>query len=469
MARATLGVLFGNRGFFPDYLVEVARGDVQKLFKEMDLGSVMLDESQTRLGSVQSYDDAMKCAEVWKESKDPIDGIVIFLPNFGDEKGAVDAIRHSGLDVPVLVQASPDDPGKLGVEDRRDAYCGKISVCNSLTQYGIPFSLTGKHTERIDSAEFREDLDEFVSVCRVANSMRNVRVGAIGARPEGFNTVRYSEKILQANGITVVTLDLSEVISGIKKLGDADKPVVEKIDVIKSYADVGKTPDRAITTMGKLFVVLENWIRDYHIDATALQCWTSVQESIGINVCTVMSILSEHLQPSACEVDVAGALSMYALQCASGKPGNLVDWNNNYRDDHDKCVLFHCGNWPKSCMDKCVIADAPILGTTVGTENTCGALAGRMPAGPLTFCRVSTSDLEGEIIAYVGQGETTNDKLDTFGCRAVARIPDLQELMRVICTNGFEHHVATNPSHCASVIKEAFESYLGWETYCHGA
>ncbi len=84
------------------------------------------------------------------------------------------------------------------------------------------------------------------------------------------------------------------------------------------------------------------------LDATAIQCWTSVQENYGCNVCTLMSMMSEKFMPSACEVDVTGVLTMYAMQLAGDTPAALVDWNNNYADDDDKCVLFHCGNWAKS-------------------------------------------------------------------------------------------------------------------------
>jgi L-fucose isomerase-like protein len=171
--------------------------------------------------------------------------------------------------------------------------------------------------------------------------------------------------------------------------------------------------------------------------------------------------------PSACEVDVTGTLTMYAMQLASGSPSALVDWNNNYGGDDDRCVLFHCGNWAKSFLPEAKVSTAPILGTVVGEENTYGALEGRTPAGPLTFGRVTTADAAGVIRTYVGEGELTDDPLATFGNRAVARVPKLQKLMRHVCSNGFEHHVVMNASKTAGVLAEAFETYLGWKTYHH--
>jgi L-fucose isomerase-like protein len=158
---------------------------------------------------------------------------------------------------------------------------------------------------------------------------------------------------------------------------------------------------------------------------------------------------------------------MYALQLASGRPSALVDWNNNYGDDPNRCVLFHCGNWAKEFLAEIRIATAPILGTTLGEENTFGALEGRTKAGPLTFGRVSTDDLTGKICAYVGEGEFTDDPLDTFGTRAVARVPELPSLMHIICQNGFEHHAAMNKSRTAAPVAEALSRYLGWKVYHH--
>jgi len=182
-----------------------------------------------------------------------------------------------------------------------------------------------------------------------------------------------------------------------------------------------------------------------------------------------MSMMSENMLPSACEVDVTGTLTMYAMQLASGSPSALVDWNNNYGDDDEKCVLFHCGNWAKSFLPDMQISNAPILGTTVGVENTYGALEGRTPASPLTYGRISSDDPQGVLKAYIGEGNLTDDELKTFGSRAVAHIPNLQGLMHHVCNNGFEHHVVMNMSNTADILEEAFANYMGWEVYRHNA
>src|SRR5262245_59979471 len=463
----TLGVVVGNRNFFPDSLIAQGRQDILDVLKEQNIEPVILDEKATKLGAVETWEHAQKCAALFDENRHRIDGILVSLPNFGDEKGIAETIKLSGLRVPILIQAYPDDLGKFGLERRRDAFCGKISVCNNLYQYGYPFSLTDLHTVHPKSESFRSDLQRFVAVCRVVKQLRGARLGAVGARPNAFNTTRYSEKLLQAFGISVSTIDLSEVFGRTAKLADQDVRVQQSLDRIYAYVPTRGVPSPALVRMPKLGIVIDDWMAQYRLTASAIQCWDSLQHNYGVNVCTLMSMMSEHLMPSACEVDITGVASMYALQLASGMPSALVDWNNNYGSDPDKCVLFHCGNWAKSFLSDVKMANAEILATTLGTESTYGTVAGRTPAGPFAYARITTDDRHGRIKAYVGDGEFVDDPLDTFGSRAVVEVPQLQALLKHIAKNGFEHHAAMNQSHSAAVLNEAFTTYFEWDVYNH--
>jgi len=467
--KTVLGVIVGNRNFFPDSLIAQGRQDILDVLREQNIDAVILDEQATKLGAVETWEHAQKCAGLFDENRHRIDGILVTLPNFGDEKGIAETIKLASLRVPILVQAYPDDLGKFSLERRRDAFCGKISVCNNLYQYGIPFSLTELHTVTPKTEPFRADLQRFAAVCRVVKGLKNARLGAVGARPNAFNTTRYSEKLLQAFGISVNTIDLSEIFGSAAKIGDGDQRVKERLESINAYVPTDRVPSPSLLKMSKLGIVLDDWMQRYGLDATAIQCWDSLQLNYGVNVCTLMSMMSESLLPSACEVDVTGVASMYALQLASGKPSALVDWNNNYGSDPNKCVLFHCGNWAKSFFSDVKMANAEILATTLGTENTYGTVAGRTPAGPFSYARITTDDRHGVICAYAGDGQFIDDPLDTFGSRAVVEVPRLQDLMKYICKNGFEHHAAMNASHTAKILSEAFTTYFGWETYVHGA
>jgi len=467
--RTTLGVIVGNRDFFPAHLCETGRAEILKALEEEGIDAVILDPEETRVfGAVEKWSDAKKCAEVFKANRDRIDGILVTLPNFGDERSVADAIRLSGLNVPVLVHAFPDEVSKMSVEFRRDSFCGKMSVCNNLRQYGIPFSLTTKHTVSPDDPSFREDLRRFAAVCRVVRGVRGVRLGAVGTRPAAFNTVRYSEKILEAAGITVVPIDLGEVLGLVEQVPDNDPTVQEKLEAIKAYIPTQGIPSEALTKMARFGVVLDRWMAENELTGTAIQCWTALQQFFGVVPCTLMSMMSNGFLPSACEVDVAGLVGMYVLQLASGRPSAIVDWNNNYGDDPDKGVIFHCSNLPKEIFEEDASMDyQAIIAGTVGKENTYGTIVGRIKPGPFTYLRVATDDVAGAIRTYVGEGELTRDPLSTFGGYGVVKIPNFQGLLHHICMHGFEHHVAINMALVADAVQEAMERYLGWEVYRH--
>ncbi len=393
--------------------------------------------------------------------------MVVALPNFGDERAIADTLRLARLGVPVLVQATPDTQSKMTITDRRDSFCGKMSACNNLKQYGIPYSLTTLHTEAPGSPEFAKDLEWFAAVCRVVKGLRNLRIGALGARPAAFNTVRYSEKLLEASGISVETLDLSEVIGRISRMKDTDDAVVQKLQSIQKYVTTESIPQAALVKMAKLGAVIDQWMKATDLQISAVQCWTSLEENLGVVPCTVMSMMSESLLSSACEVDVCGVLGMHALQLASETPSALLDWNNNYGNDPNKAVCFHCSNLPKHFFHNVKMDYQAIIAGTVGKENTFGTCVGKVKAGAMCFARFSTDDTAGRMRGYTGSGRFTDDPLETFGGAGVVEIPGLQKLLRYICENGFEHHVAANFSSVAPAVHEAASRYLGWEMYAH--
>jgi L-fucose isomerase-like protein len=465
--RMTFGMIVGNRGFFPDHLAKSGRTEMIAAIEKVGHSVVAPGVQDTKFGAVETRAEAVCCGELFKKHGDAIDGVIVTLPNFGDERAIADTLRMAGLSVPVLVQASPDTPGRMGIRDRRDSFCGKMSACNNLAQYGIPYSLTTLHTETPDSDVFRRDLDWFGAVCRVTRGLRRLRIGAIGARPAAFNTVRYSEKILEANGISVEPIDLSEILGRIARMGDQDSAAQAKLEQIKRYVPTNSVPAEPLMKMAKLGAVVDQWMTQTQVAISAVQCWTSLEEFFGVVPCTIMSMMSENLTSSACEVDICGVVGMHALQLASATPSALLDWNNNYGDDPDKAVCFHCSNLPKHFFKEVRMDFQEIIAGTVGKENTYGTCVGRVKSGPMSFARFSTNDRAGTIHGYVGEGEFTDDPLETFGGAGVVRIPRLQALLRYICERGFEHHVAGNFALVASAVREATTRYLGWSVHQH--
>ncbi len=473
--KTTLGLIVGNRGFFPSHLCDTGRKIALQVLEQEGFNAVALTPQDTENGSIESLSDSHKCADLFRAHRDEIDGVLVTLPNFGDERAIANALRWAELNVPVLIQAFPDDATKMSIEWRRDSFCGKMSACNNLRQYGIQYSLTNLHTVDPTSAEFRADLRKFGAVCRVVRGLKHARVGVIGARPSNFNTVRFSEKLLERSGISVETIDLSEILGQAWKIGTEDPALKAKLDQIGGYVNTQGVPNESVLRMAKFGVVVDRWMVDKQLNASAVQCWTALETYYGVVPCTLMSMMSNSLLPSACETDITGVIGMLALQLASGQPSAIVDWNNNFGTDPDKGVIFHCSNLPKDIFvpESVSTEDGPhmdyqaIIAGTVGRDNTFGTIVGRVKAAPVTYCRISTDDLNGKILAYVGEGELTDDTLKTFGGYGVIHIPNFQKLLAYICENGFEHHVAINLSRNGPAIYEALSKYLGWDTYYH--
>src|SRR5437016_3470802 len=175
--RMTMGLIVGNRGFFPDHLAKSGREEMLRALASAGMDVVALTPEQSKYGAVETREETKRCAELFKLNRDRIDGVVVTLPNFGEERAIADTLRLADPRVPVLIQATPDDPKKMTIAFRRDSFCGKMSACNNLRQYGIPYSITTLHTESPDSAEFAKDLEWFGAVCRVVKGFRNLRVG----------------------------------------------------------------------------------------------------------------------------------------------------------------------------------------------------------------------------------------------------------------------------------------------------
>ena len=467
----TFGLIVATRGFFnPELAVEARKKLLAKLDK-LGYEYVIPAEDATPNGAIETYQDAKICAALFKQHQDEIDGILVVLPNFGDEQGIVQTIDMAKLGVPVMVMAlDDDDPTQLGLMERLDAFCGKLSVTKHLYQYGIPFTDTTSHSYSLDSQELIEDLDFFARVCRVVKGLTNLRIGAIGARPAAFNTVRFSEKLLQATGITTVTVDLSDMIAKANGLVASKPPEVEaKVAEIKAYGTIPNyVPEENILKQAAWSVALDQWSEENDIHARAIQCWTWVQLNCGCDTCLSMSMMGERAMPSACEVDVAGAISMYALLLASGNPPGFLDWNNNYAQDRDKVINTHCSNYPKSFIDADIeISTLDVIGASVGPEKAFGAIKGQVAPGSMTLFRMSTDDRRGVIKSYLGEGEFTDDPVNIHGGAAVCHIPDLQKLMKHLTKNGYEHHIAMTRGHYADVLEEAISTYLKWDLYRH--
>jgi L-fucose isomerase-like protein len=459
--KTTFALYFGTRGLFPSSLIRGAREEMSKVLKGWGYETIMLDESATKHGAVESTRDGEVYAKFLKENEGKFGGVILCLPNFGDETGAIAALKEAG--VPILIQGYPDDMDKMAPEVRRDAFCGKFSVMDVFCQYGLKFTALAPHVVLPTSDRFKDNVIYFDKVCRVTHGMKGLVVGAIGARTTAFKTVRIDEIALQRHDITMETLDLTDVFARVKSLSGNEEACKDKAEKLKGCASWKGVPDKAFETITKLGVALDQVIDEYQMDAMALRCWVELQAQLNISPCVLMGELNDRGITSACEVDVGNAVAMHALSLASGGPSTCLDWNNNYGDDDNKCILFHCGPVPPSMMvGKGQISDHAILANVVGKGCSYGCNEGRIAPADITFGSMVTE--AGELDFYLGEGVFTEDQIpkEFFGCAGVAHIDKLQELLLHVGRNGYRHHVSVTCGNHMGAVREALEYYLGF-------
>ena len=462
--KTTFAVLFGNRGFFPASLQKSARAEMREVLTGLGHGVLMLDEAATPHGAIETPAHGKLFAEFLSQNKGKFGGVILCLPNFGDETGAVSALKDAG--VPILVQAYPDDLDKMAPALRRDAFCGKFSVMDVLFQYGVKFTALQPHTVHPKTETFAANIDYFDRMCRVVNGMKRMTVGAIGARTTAFKTVRIDELALQSHGITMETVDLSDVFARMDKL-TLDQPQAKaKAEVLRNYTTWEGVPDEAFGKLVRLGVVLDTLAEEMELDALAVRCWVEMQQVLGISPCVLVSEMNNRGLVTACEVDMGNAVVMYGLAQASGDVATCLDWNNNYGDQLDKCILFHCGPVPQSMMTaKGKVAEHAILANAPGVGAGCswGCNVGRIAPTPFTYGSMLTKD--GKLKCYLGEGKFTADPIpaDFFGCAGVAQIDNLQDVLQTIGYAGHRHHTSVTPGHVLTPVQEAFVKYLGYE------
>ena len=464
-SKSTFALCIGNRGLFPASLLAGARDDMSRTLKALGHQVLMLDPSATRHGAVETPKEGRLFADFLQRHRGKFDGVILCLPNFGDENGAVAALKDSG--VPILIQAYPDQLDKMAPELRRDAFCGKFSIMDVFCQHGVKFTSLKPHTVHPEGEQFAANIEYFDRLCRITSSLKNLTVGAIGARTTAFKTVRIDELTLQRYGVTVETFDLSDLFSRIESLEDNNPLVAGKTRQLNDYTRWDGVPERSFLTIAKMGVAIDRIVEENQLDALAIRCWIEMQEQLGISPCVLLSEMNDRGLPAACELDIGNAVIMTALSRASGTAAACLDWNNNYAEDPEKCILFHCGSMPQSMMrEKGRVTDHEILKNSVGPGRGYGCNVGRIAPMPMTFGSLLTED--GKLKVYLGEGRFTDDPIpsDFFGCAGVAHIGALQDALQTIGQSGFRHHVSVTEGHLLEPAKEALAKYLGYEVTC---
>ncbi|MEM5768936.1 MAG: hypothetical protein AAGU32_11715 [Bacillota bacterium] len=459
--KMTFALLFGNRGFMPGELIVGARKDMIEAVTRAGYDYIVTDESDTRYGAVETRDEGRLYHDWLRKHDGEYDGVIFCQPIFVDENGAITALRDAG--VPIVMQAYPDEIGKMDFQHRRDAYCGKFSVTDVFTQCQVPFTVMKPHVVHPLSDAFAGNLRNFAAVCRVVNGMKRFTIGAIGARTTAFKTVRYDEIALEKHGITVESFDLSELVYKVNILKNDDIGITTKIKRLREYADCSGIPNDNLTMLAKIAVVIDEYIAAYHLDAITLRCWNEMETILRVCPCILLSELNDRGIAASCEIDLCSAITMRAMSLASEQPTTVLDWNNNYGDDEDKVILFHCGPVAQSLMESTGNVTEHKMFAKNDPGSGWGCNEGRIKSFPMTFSNCQTKD--GKLIVYVSEGRFTGEPIEEhyFGCGGVAEIADLQNKLIRLARGGFKHHTSVGIGHMKDVLTEAFTTYLGYD------
>lgn len=457
----TFALYFGNRGFMPAELIEGAREDMVKAVTDAGYGYIMMDKDATRYGAVETRDEGRAYAKWLKSHEGEYDGVILCMPIFVDENGAIAALQDAG--VPILMQAYPDEIGKMDFQHRRDAYCGKFSVTDVFEQYKVPYTVMKPHVVHPLTPEFTQNLHDFAGICRVVNGMKRFTIGCIGARTTAFKTVRFDELTMQRHGINVESFDLSELFEFVRAKADDDAKVIAKKATLEKYTDFSNVPEDKKIMLSKISVVIDEYIDTYHLDAIALRCWNEMETYLRVCPCVLISELNDRGIVASCEIDMCSAITMRALSLATQGPSACLDWNNNYGDDPDKVILFHCGSTAQKLMASRGTVTSHKMFDKGDPGSGWGTNEGRIGTFPMTYSNCKTED--GKITIYFSEGEFTDDVIEKefFGCGGVAKIDNLQDKLIKLARGGFKHHTTVANGHVKFILEEAFKYYLGYD------
>ena len=445
----------------PAELIAGARQDMIRAVTEAGYDVLVMEEGATRYGAVETRDEGRLYHDWLKSHEGEYDGVILCMPIFIDENGAVTALQDAG--VPILMQAYPDEIGKMDFRHRRDAFCGKFSVTDVFYQYQIPFTVMKPHVVHPLSPAFAENLRDFAAICRVVRGMKRFNLGCIGARTTAFKTVRFDEVTLQRYGINVESFDLSELIYAVQNKADHDPAVIAKIRRLEDYTDFSRVPEKNKLTLAKISVVIDEYIETYHLDAITLRCWNEMETILRVCPCVLLSELNDRGIVASCEIDLCSAITMRAMQLASGAPTACLDWNNNYGEDENKVILFHCGPVAQSLMTGKGTVTEHKMFAKGDPGSGWGSNEGRIAAFDMTFSNCFTEG--GRLRVYASEGRFTGEPIEDgyFGCGGVAKIPALQDKLLRLAKGGFKHHTTVGRGHMKAVLEEAFSTYLGYD------
>jgi len=449
-----IGLVPAHRAVFSPALARKMRQAALQAFAKVGLEAVAPDENLCRHGLVESSEEAARTAELFR--KEGVAGVVIGAMNFGNEVPAAEA---ADLGVPVFVFGCKEEGRLTPAANRRDAFCGALSIGAALRHRGIIYTFPQAPICFPQEPSFLRDLEHFARACQVVGGIAGASYGQFGPRPREFETCVFNEvALLRRFNVKIQPFPLSELFADALALQDAKK-IKQVMAEMSAMADVSLVPGSRLERLARLEIALEQRVRKYDLAGFALQCWTLIQEQFEVSPCAVMARFSQRGLPAACEVDIHGAMSMHLLGLASGHPAGLADWNNRHYKRRNVFSAWHCGVFPPGmAKKKPQIKHQKIIGAVTGADKAFGTLEFEMKPGPVTLARL-TETPDGEFKLLIAEGKVVPAEGETFGAHGWVEVSDLDCLYRALLAD-FPHHTGIVQGRVGRVLVEACK-FLG--------
>jgi len=442
MEKVKIGFVPAHRTVFDEkWAVEMRQRTLKALSKIEGLESVYPDEKLTKKGLVSGEEDAEKTIQLFKE-KD-VTGIIIGTMTFGDEVAAIKVV-DSLCDKPVLVFGTKEGPFTSEGGRRSDSFCGTLSVTSGLYRRRIPFIFAGIVFP--EEKSFLHAVANFVRTCAIVKGFKGARIGMVGPRPEGFETVAFNEvAMINQFKQRLVPISLVDILHSAEAASDKDPMIRAIVQEIKARADTSRIKESSIVKIAKLEYALEKYAKEKKLDGMGVQCWTAMQEVYGISSCVSMGRLTDKGIMTSCEVDIYGALTMLIQYFASLRttPPHFIDWTIAHQEEENVFLAWHCGNAPMSLLCegcKITLRGHSILANVVGAERAQGTAEFQLKPGPATICRLAEHDGKFKILITKGRIKKSDQELR--GSRGWVQVDNLDALYRTLVEKGFIHHAS---------------------------
>ena len=441
--------------FNRDWAVEMRKRTIKSIKENAaEAEFVYPDENLTDGGLVTNEEDAQKTVKLFK--KNNIQGLIIGTMTFGEELPNI-TIAEAFDKIPILIFGTKEGPFTSDGNRKSDSFCGTISTASGLTRRKIKFDFGGIYFP--EEKDFILDVKRFIRVSMAYDGFMGARVGIVGPRPAPFETCAINEvNLIEKFRQRIVSVNLLKLYSDINTM-KTDSRVTGAVNEVKKSYDCHLVSDDILSKIVKLELVLSDYARKEGLSGYGIQCWTSIQEEIGISPCMSMGRLTDRGIMCACEADMHGVLTMIAQYLLSLKETvpHFIDWTIQNQDNEDTLLAWHCGNAPislKCASCKPLVNSHSILGEQLGYDKSFGTAEFQLKEGKVTISRLVEYD--GKFKMLITKGDAIPDSRSLRGCWKWIKVSNLKTLYRTIIEEGFTHH--------ASLIFGDYEKEL--TTFC---